>query len=57
MSGLYDKLVDPKKRELDFMKNSGLAGFCDFGPVGVLLKRSIIDEWLNNVCLRVRLHG
>jgi glycyl-tRNA synthetase (class II) len=57
LSGLYDKLVDPKKRELDFMKNSGLAGFCDFGPVGVLLKRSIIDEWLNNVCLRVRLHG
>jgi glycyl-tRNA synthetase len=50
LSDLYDKLVDLAKKRgvywVSYEIYGGLAGFYDFGPVGVLLKRSIIDEWL-----------
>lgn len=50
MSDLYDKLVDLAKKRgvywVSYEIYGGLAGFYDFGPVGVLLKRSVIDEWL-----------
>ncbi|WP_440059942.1 glycine--tRNA ligase [Thermogladius sp. 4427co] len=50
MASIYDKLVElGKKRGIYWVSYEiygGLAGFYDLGPVGVLIKRNIIEEWL-----------
>ncbi|WP_434730857.1 glycine--tRNA ligase [Thermogladius sp. KZ2Tp1] len=50
MSDVYDRLADLAKKRgfywVSYEIYGGLAGFYDFGPVGVLLKRSIAEEWL-----------
>lgn len=47
---LYDKLVEIAKRRGVFWSSfeiyGGVAGFYDFGPVGVLIKRNIASLWL-----------
>jgi glycyl-tRNA synthetase len=49
-SDLHDKIIDLAKRRGIFWPSfeiyGGVAGFYDFGPVGVFIKRSIIDLWL-----------
>lgn len=46
----YQLLVDLGKRRglfwLSYEIYGGVAGFYDFGPTGVLIKRNIIEEWL-----------
>lgn len=46
----YDKLIDLAKRRgifwLSFEIYGGVGGFYDFGPVGVLIKRNIMNQWL-----------
>ncbi len=46
----YELLNDLVKRRriywLSYEIYGGVAGFYDFGPVGVLIKRNIIEEWL-----------
>lgn len=48
--GLYDKIVDLAKRRgifwVSFEIYGGVAGFYDFGPIGVLIKRNIMNQWL-----------
>ncbi|MEM4481902.1 MAG: glycine--tRNA ligase [Desulfurococcaceae archaeon] len=50
MQNKYEKIMDlAKKRGLfwpSFEAYGGIAGFYDFGPVGVLLKRNIMNLWL-----------
>ncbi|ABN70229.1 glycyl-tRNA synthetase [Staphylothermus marinus F1] len=49
----YQILLDLGKRRglfwLSYEIYGGVAGFYDFGPNGVLIKRNIINEWLNNL--------
>jgi len=46
----YDKVLELARRRgllwPSFEIYGGVAGFYDFGPIGVLIKRSIIDLWL-----------
>lgn len=50
VSDKYEKIMDlAKKRGLfwpSFEVYGGVAGFYDFGPIGVLLKRNIVNLWL-----------
>lgn len=49
-SSKYDLLIDLARRRGFFWPSyeiyGGVAGFYDYGPVGVLLKRGIEEEWL-----------
>ncbi|MEM4695959.1 MAG: glycine--tRNA ligase [Desulfurococcaceae archaeon] len=48
---IYDLIVDLGKRRGLFWSSyeiyGGLAGFYDFGPVGVLIKRNIMNYWIS----------
>lgn len=48
--GIHDKIMDlAKKRGIfwpSFEIYGGVAGFYDFGPIGVLIKRNLINHWL-----------
>ncbi|MET1159429.1 MAG: glycine--tRNA ligase [Thermoprotei archaeon] len=50
MSSKYDLLLNIAKRRGIFWPSyeiyGGVAGFYDFGPIGVLIKRNIMNEWL-----------
>ncbi|MEM4224997.1 MAG: glycine--tRNA ligase, partial [Desulfurococcaceae archaeon] len=47
---LHDKIADLSKRRGIFWPSfeiyGGVAGFYDFGPIGVLIKRNIVNQWL-----------
>jgi glycyl-tRNA synthetase len=47
---IYDKIVDLARRRGIFWTSfeiyGGVAGFYDYGPVGVLIKRNIMQTWL-----------
>ena len=49
----YDVITDLAKRRglywISYEIYGGLAGFYDFGPIGVLIKRNIINEWLHHM--------
>lgn len=46
----YDKIMDLSRRRGIFWTSfeiyGGVAGFYDFGPIGVLIKRNIVNQWL-----------
>lgn len=50
-NNIFDILNNLAKRRgfywLSYEIYGGVAGFYDFGPVGVLIRRNIIDEWLH----------
>jgi glycyl-tRNA synthetase len=49
-TSIYDKIVDLARRRGIFWTSfeiyGGVAGFYDYGPVGVLIKRNIMQTWL-----------
>ncbi|MEM1701114.1 MAG: glycine--tRNA ligase [Desulfurococcaceae archaeon] len=49
---IYDKLIELAKKRGIFWNSfeiyGGVAGFYDLGPIGVLIKRNIIDMWLRS---------
>ncbi|MEM1713643.1 MAG: glycine--tRNA ligase [Desulfurococcaceae archaeon] len=49
---LYEKISDLSRRRGIFWTSfeiyGGVAGFYDFGPVGVLIKRNIANQWLKH---------
>ncbi|MEM4816971.1 MAG: glycine--tRNA ligase, partial [Desulfurococcaceae archaeon] len=50
---VYEVLNDLAKRRgfywISYEIYGGVSGLYDFGPIGVLIKRNIMNEWINNM--------
>ena len=56
MKGIKSKIYDIAKRRGVFWKSyeiyGGLGGFYDYGPIGSLMKKNILDLWIKNFVIR-----